>query len=89
MEENLKPSERIEVTPTGMNVPELVLLTDMPKYFSWLKLTTLRNLVAYSFENGFNTCIRRLSPTGKKQGRILIHVPTFLKWLDTHFEQGV
>ena len=76
--------ENLKVIPLGAGVPEVVLLTDMQKYFPWLTMSSLRNLVFYSDTNGFEPCIRRFSPTGAKNGRVLIHVPSFIEWFSQH-----
>ena len=73
-----------KIIPLGAGVPEVVSLNDMPKYFSWLTIASLRNLVFYAEKNGFSPCIRRFSPTGAKHGRVLIHVPSFIEWFSQH-----
>lgn len=80
----LENLENLNVIPLGAGVPEIVLLTEMPKYFSWLTISSLRNLVFYSDINGFEPCIRHFSPTGAKHGRVLIHVPSFIEWFSQH-----
>lgn len=59
----------------------LVPVADWNKYFAWPTVSGLRHLIFDGDNNGFNHCVRHV---GK---RVLIHTPSFMKWVDQQDKQ--
>lgn len=70
-----KPREdRTNKLPANEQI--LVPVSEWENYFAWPSESALRHLIFDADTNGFRKCIRRVNK------RILIHVPSFYKWVD-------